>query len=235
MAHFLFESIQVGCFEIWIDSTHDSRFMKTAIRFSSWLKLFLKSVIRFDSWFKQKSFDSESTHDSTSSLKVSWPERSLFVFHISHSISRPHGQICKGLNFCLNWLKSVISKFESTQLMTQTVYETRVSIQLMIQTASEVSDSIQLMVQAKIIDSESIHDSTQNRLMSDCNSLLCICFVNWAIFGVIGISITASNPHINVQFLNGLICAKVIGVPRLHGRDRCYPYRPIAEFQQTEQ
>ena len=111
--------------------------------------------------------------------------------------------------------------------MTKTVYENRVSIQLMIQTASEVSDSIQLMVQAKIIDSESFHDSTQNRLKPDCNSLLCIYFVNWAIFGVIGvISIAAFNPHINVQFLNGLICAKVIGVPRLHGRDRCYPYRP---------
>ena len=70
---------------------------------------------------------------------------------ISHSISSPHGQVCNGLNFCLNRLRSVSPKFESTQLMPQAVCENRDSIQLMIQAVSEVSASIQLMIQAKII------------------------------------------------------------------------------------
>ena len=75
---------------------------------------------------------------------LTWEDANPFVFYISHRIIRSHDQL-KGLNFCLNQLKLVSLKFESTQLMIQTVYENRDSVQLMIQTVSEGSDSIQLM------------------------------------------------------------------------------------------
>ena len=64
--NFCLNQLQVGFFEIWIDSTFILRLMKTAIRVKSWLKRILKPVIRFNLWFQQF-FYSESTHDSTQS------------------------------------------------------------------------------------------------------------------------------------------------------------------------